>query len=170
MNRLIFSLLTLALSFQGPSLFADAVPDAVTSLVRAEWQKISSSDSKGPPFWSVRVTPGIPCAWPVKEGGSLCYYAYAAALDPQLADGERTAAPWAKVTADPAQKTPPKLEVLMKEAKEIGIQGVRPLNKEEIGAARDPKDSFCFWVRNNGVIAGELKKLHRQFFDSLECR
>lgn len=169
MNRLIFPLIALALSFQGASLFAATVPEAVVSLVRAEWPKIFPSDSKGPPFWSHRVSPGFPCSWPVKERGPLCYYAYAAAFDPQLADGERIAAPWARVTVE--RNNPPKAELLTKAVKELGIQGVRPLKKGETEILKtDSKGFYCLWAGTNGVIAAELRKIHPEFFEWLGCR
>lgn len=119
--------------FCSPMIFAGSLKEKIIPLIQREWQKIKEPDSpSGPPFWNYRVSLGYPCIWPVKGSVSLCYYAFAYAFDPQVADGERIAAPWARIVVDPAEKNDLTIEFLSKEINKIGIQGMRPLKAEEM--------------------------------------
>ena len=191
----IFILLFFSLLIPVPSSAA-TLKEKLANLLQKEWKKISRPQGtiQVTLFWNGRLTPAFPCDWPVQKGAMLCYYAYAYTLDPRLADGERIAQAWGKVTVAPSVEGKPEFKILLKEVKELGIQGVRPLRKEEIEIIKTAdsveqtlvkwmssgekivnsdlksfKDFYCLWIQNNGVIAQEIQKFHPDFFGGLGC-
>ena len=156
------------------------------------WKKIldaSPQDPPGPDFtgWSSRLTPPLPEAWPPDGLSTLFAYAYPCGFSPRLHDAERIGAPWAQVARE--NDSCVRWTLLREEICEIGIQGFRPLNEEEVrdlkahcGApaclgsmTQCPRDGepaaemvrgfYRHWFRFNGVIARHLQEHHRDFVD-----
>jgi len=173
----------------------------IDALVNEEWERMpgtiisGAQPSEKPIVWMSRVTPPFPLSWPPNGDGKVVYYAYAYRIDDSLKDGEYIAAPWAKVLVGPGQSSPGTLENLSFVLKEIGDQGVEPINPEEVQAAGSIekvggpkliktvgqskigadtatalKKSYCFWQENSGIIAREIQPLHKAFFDWLACK
>ena len=173
-------------------------------LVQQAWQKIEQtlppaklSDLSGPPrgvVWNYVISPPFPAAWPPDGKGMVYYYAYASGFRMGLVDAEVVAAPWGRLTADALAGVSPKLEMLGERLTDAGVQGVRPLEPEEISVYKTkeavearilalsqsksipPADEklirlyFCQWRKGNGVIAGQIGKFHPGFFKWLECK
>lgn len=167
------------------------------SLVEKEWQRLKSSYSFTPSHtqsiaWVYRFTPPLPLLWPPKASHNMVFYGYPQGLTPgPLADGEHIGEPWVKVEVVAARA--PRVRVLLEEIKSLGIQGVRPLSKDETRMerhqeqgprlvtelARLPKNDepavekirsyYCMWIRHNGVIAKHLAGTHADFFEWLQC-
>jgi len=100
---------------------------------------------------------------------------------------------WARVTVDANGRVAPHLEILTRQIKEIGIQGVRPLRAEEIAvvksydaveaqlyklsreAARGNIDApaiqryFSLWCETSGTVAEQIRPYHKEFFHWLGC-
>jgi hypothetical protein len=163
-------------------------------LLDAEWKKTRSGCCR--PFsksadvsWNYYVSPPFPVQWPPDGDQRLFYYIYAMGHSPQnLSDGVYISAPWGRIEAVGAGNIPPKFTRLSKELMEIGIQGVRPISREEgsiyekrevaeayletlvLPPAENNKsvqllrEYFCTWSRHNGVISEEIGKLHTPFF------
>jgi hypothetical protein len=169
----------------------------VESLVKAEWTKIRAKLPRaGSPqeftSWEYQLTPPIPAAWPPDGQGVVYYYAFAYGTRMDLRDAQLVAVPWARITVD--GESTPRLEILEKEIKQVGIQGVRPLRKEEIEifaqraaveeqirklatktflAGIDPqplREFFQFWCSTHGVVAEQLRPRHPQFFAWVGCK
>lgn len=155
-------------------------------LLKPAWKQVKepapTEPSKGPGvMWSFRVSPPLPSEWPMTPKSALVRWVYAAGMDLQLHDGERVAAPWARLDeTDGAQK----LTTLSTALELIGTQGVKPITREEAdvvtsvfqagGALRagdlaKVKPGWCAWLRYNGVIAAKLKPRHQAFFTALAC-
>lgn len=131
---------------------------------------------KGPGvMWRYRVAPPLPSEWPMTATSTTVYWVYAAGLDLDLHDGERVAAPWARVDvkAD-GTKT---LTVVSKALEVIGTQGVQPITRAEADLAagvfrpartaaevEERRASWRLWLRYNGVIAAKLNQRHEAFF------
>ena len=84
-------------------------------------------------FWEPRIFPGIPVTWPPQKGlADLDFYASAAGRNlSQLIDGEYYSNPWGRVRAD--LRVPRfDFQLLTEAPVRAGIQGVRPLLKEEV--------------------------------------
>lgn len=127
-------------------------------------------------MWSYRVAPPLPSDWPMTATSTTVFWVYAAGLDLQLRDGERVAAPWARVDvkADGTRT----LTVVSQALEVAGTQGVKPISKAEADlvagvfqpaalAAGDLgklKAPWAAWLRYNGVIAAKLKPRHPAFF------
>ena len=140
-------------------------------------------------FWDCRLTPGFPAAWPFPRNGELLYYAYAAGRNQNsLRDGEWTTIPWARFVFTPHDGNV-KFERLANNPGIAAIQGVRPLRPEEIRlfdeskqvfgefpdalrgsqpATEKARQSYRFWIGNNGVIANEIRPAHVAFFGWLD--
>ena len=166
----------------------------------AEWQKIEPKIKSLPKglqgiFWQYVISPPFPSMWPPDSNSSLCFYLYAVGHDirGRLADGAHVSAPWGRVEVDLRSKTPSKFKPLTSKLKAIGIQGVRPVSKDEAAvyerrefaetylgtlttfpdekekAVLDLKKYYCTWFNHNGVIAKELHAHHKEFFHWLGC-
>jgi hypothetical protein len=94
---------------------------------------------------------------------------------------------------DTEGKRDPKFKLLAGTIREIGIQGVRPLTQKEttiykrkeavqafLGSLAGMPDEtamgvkeirtyYCTWFGLNGVIAGEIRPCHENFFNWLGC-
>jgi hypothetical protein len=169
----------------------------IESLVQAEWKKLRDklprpASPQESASWEYQLTPAIPAAWPPDGKGIVYYYAFAYGTRMDLRDAQPVAAPWARITS--GGQSAPRLEILKKEIKQIGIEGVRPLRQEEIKifdqratvdgeirnlasktslAGIDPKrvrQFFQFWCSTHGVIAEQLRPRHPQFFAWVGCK
>lgn len=151
-------------------------------LIANEWRNIERKEFG----WQYRISPPFPAEWPANKDHQVIFYAFAAMINPQkISDGEHIAAPWATVRLDAAGLTPPTITIIEKSPVDLGIQGVRPLNKEEtdsykdMGFAEDAilkssdsnavKKAYCVWIKNNSVISGKIKLSQQSFFDWLKC-
>ena len=181
-----------------------SVKEQVGALVKQAWQEIKRatprpkpSDAAGPPGdvgWDYVISPAFPSAWPPDGKGLVYYYAYATGLRMGLMDAEVVAAPWGRVKVDATGKQAPQMEILRKQLKEAGRQGVRPLKQEEIdiykgkdaveaqvsllSRATSLKDVdaaalqryYCQWLKDNGTVADEIRPFQIEFFKWLACR
>jgi hypothetical protein len=171
-------------------------------LLDAQWKNIKpvvavqpGEDPGRGVFWEYRISPPFPSHWPADGSLQLIYYVYAAGSSPRrLIDGEYYAAPWGRVQVDPRGTGGPKFKPLSKNLKEIGIQGVKPLTKEEAaffekGAAAEAylatltslpdenekdvlmlRQYYCPWCRFNELFVREIRPAHEQFFRWLGCK
>jgi len=169
-------------------------------LLDAEWRKMESKmevQPKRPPgvFWDYVISPPFPSIWPPDKNSCLYYYAYAAGHDLRggLADGVHVTAPWGRVEVEIGRRTSLEFKPLASRIKTIGIQGVRPISKDEL-AIYEGKESaetylgtlptlpdenekgvielkkyYCTWCNHNGVIVEEIRQHHKQFFRWLGC-
>jgi hypothetical protein len=159
-----------------------SAPD-VTAQVEAVWKPLQPrvAANARPVGWSWRLTPAIPAEWPPKSNAApVIRYAYAAAFDPSISDGERTSAPFASVELAPDGAA--KVTAISKELGKLEIQGVQPITKDEAerlksdlveparaGQMSNLRVSWCLWLKYNGVVGAQLKAKHPSFFDALEC-
>jgi len=143
--------------------------------------------------WDYRLSVPFPENWPPKPGNGLVYYAVPYGLNLRnLADAEYVGAPWAQITISPGRS--PRVRYLATKINRLDRQGVRPLFAKEIEildtqeavkasistltALPDPsspetkriRDFYCLWISVNGVLAGQLAKDHKNFFDWLACQ
>ncbi len=158
----------------------------------AEWQKLIEKSDQPQTLpgvmWSYCLTPPLPSDWPPTPDLRLIYYAFAYGRDfGRLMDAVRVAAPWARVEKYLSESLLPKTELIADAIREIGIQGVRPISRDEVvvsdsGApiesllarlsgsldenltTRSVKEYYRFWQANNGVVAGEIQPRHGEFF------
>jgi hypothetical protein len=116
-------------------------------------------------------------------------------FNPQsLADGTYVTAPWGRIEMHSKGNIPSKFLRLSRKLREIGIQGVRPLSREEtlvyekkdvaetyLGVLASLPDDiqkdvgvlreyYCTWCRHNGVISEEIRTQHIPFFVWLGCK
>jgi len=181
-----------------PSVANDAVDglsQAIIAMAQRHWAErdpaIGSSLA-----WEFRITPPIPSAWPVIEGTTLTWFLYAAASDPQLADGERVSGPWGRIESRALTSDGPLFVAMKAGLAPVGTQGVRPLAASESVRldACSPEallrslyalattwagnqalmdstlESYRFWARMNGVIAEVVLKHQTQFAKVLRQR
>ncbi|MBS2028417.1 MAG: hypothetical protein JST54_10970 [Deltaproteobacteria bacterium] len=159
------------------------VPDdaALQKLFAPAWAALPTS--RAPPFWSMRVTPRLPDAWPAPK--ALVVFAYPVGMDPGLSDAERIAKPFARATFAPGAA--PKVESLSKTIDALGPQGFRPINEKEqaihgqgpaaqaaLAALPAKPDEamrayYCQWAGFNGVIVRALPDAQLAFFAGLGC-
>lgn len=166
------------------------VRDEVYALALPRWEQRKAGLPRGKVGWSYSdVSPAMPTAWPPDGRGLLCHYVGAHGYAQGLVDGVMVARPWAKVLADPRGESPATFEILTDEIVELGVQGVRPMSPSASKPSpRDPavvaeqfdvlwrappaagqpypyvKESYTFWLRNNGTFAGAIRPLHAEFF------
>ena len=169
-------------------------------LLDAEWKKTRSGFfwpffKPAGVSWDYYVSPPFPAQWPPDADHRFFYYIYAMGHNPQnLSDGSYISAPWGRIEEVRPGNIPPKFIRLSKKLIEIGIQGVHPISHEEaltyekreaaetyLGTlslipnendkgAQLLREYFCTWCRHNGVIAEEIRKLHKPFFLWLGAR
>ena len=168
-----------------PLLAWSAPPMNFDALVEPEWAKVVKPSTKAPPpgvMWRFRVAPPLPSEWPMTKKSTFVRWVFAAGMDVGLHDGERVAAPWARI--DTAADGASKLTVLTKTLSSADIQGVKPISKAEAdlvtgvfetsaaleaGQLAALKPSWCAWLKYNGVIAAKLEPNHAAFFTALAC-
>lgn len=152
----------------------------VSSQLDALWKSLEPK-SERPMSWSVRLTPAVPSRWtPRSNDAPVVRYAYAAAIDPSLMDGERTSAPFAKleIEAD-GTTTVSKLSPVLGP---LELQGVKPISRSEAdlmaadlieparkGQMSSMRVQWCTWKKYHGVVAQHLAAKHPAFFDALAC-
>ena len=171
----------------------------IIALLKPYWQELSRKQpapKTGVSWFEYRVTPPLPSLWPPSPSTTLYYYAYAAGnpIERPVADGEHDSLPWARVEVGRGPQAKPKVALLRRDLKELGIQGFGPVMREEMEAhqrlgiasaallgslialppaasdeAYTLKTFYCQWQRWNGVIAKELMKNHKEFFRWLAC-
>ena len=131
--------------------------------------------------WAVRLTPALPAEWtPKSNDAPVVRYAYAAAFDPSLSDGERTSPPFARLEIAPDGTT--RVTKLTDTLGKLEIQGVKPITRSEadlqsgdlIEPARKGQLSslrvpWCTWKKRHAVVARHLAAQHPAFFDALAC-
>jgi hypothetical protein len=172
--------------------------DKIKPILDQKWRELAKKTrSFLPPnrteSWDYRITIPFPENWPPKPGDGLVYYAVPFGLDLRnLADAEYVGAPWARITISPSRF--PQVKYLATKIVRLDRQGVRPLFAKEIEifdsreavkaslskltALPDPssletkriRDFYCLWMSTNGVLAGQLTKDHKSFFDWLGCQ
>lgn len=181
---LAIQLITLATFGAAPS-FAQETASKVDQLIEATWKDVQPKGSG----WRYRVSPPFPVSWPASKDAPIVFYVFATKLDPRhIMDGEHVAAPWAEIELDPKDTASPKITIKKKRLVDLGIQGVRPLSKEETAAyktmdiAQDAvisssgkknaviRSAYCAWIKNNSVIFRQIEPVQRSFFDWLECK
>ena len=165
---LIFAVLIIFTHSEAAGAAGTKISPEIISKIETQWKKVDTGDIS----WRYIISPPFPVNWPEKD--QQYFYVYAAGQDirKMIADGEYTAAPWARIESSSSGQ---KLVILSKKLKNIGIQGVRPLTDEESKIAAKQsggiqKDYYCLWIKNNGVIAEKIKPSHESFFRWLECK
>jgi hypothetical protein len=168
--------------------------DRFKSLLDSEWRmRRSQHDAPSAPadyptpVWGYELTPAFPGEWPPTPAMTAYYYAYATRFTFSVADAAYVASPWARIRVD--RDGGVNFEPLSSEIREIGLQGVRPLDGEA-RAAWDLSESaqgslrqlralpkgeeaalirafYRVWVNGNGRIADALRPWHRGFFQWL---
>jgi len=175
---------------------------SIKPLIDSEWKKLQPNVGLGrqtgeglpEPYWDYLVSPAFPSVWPPESNLALVYYVYAIGHAPRsLVDGVYVAAPWACVEVDLKRKLSPKFKLLSNRIREIGIEGVRPLFREELAifAKKEAAETFlgnlkslpdekeksvselrryyCTWLKLKGEIVEEIRPFHKEFFKWLRC-
>lgn len=182
MTRLAATLTALLVT--APSPARSEPPMSFDALVEPAWKQVTkpSGPSKQGPgvMWRFRVSPPLPADWPMTPKSAVVYWVYAGGFDVSVHDGERVAAPWARIDEQPDGTRA--LTVLSKALEGDAIQGVKPISKaeaEQVGTvfstaaalrANDTaalKAAWAGWLRYNGVIASKLRPRHEAFFAAM---
>jgi hypothetical protein len=172
--------------------------DKLKPVLDQKWKELAKTISSFLPpnrteSWDYRITVPFPESWPPKAGNGLVYYAVPYGLNIRnLADAEYVGAPWARIMISPGRSS--QIKYLTTKILRLDRQGVRPLFAKEIEifdsreavkaslskltALPDPssletkriRDFYCLWMSTNGVLAGQLAKDHKTFFDWLGCQ
>ncbi len=146
-----------------------------------------------PRTWIGAATPFFPETWPLDGGGMFLSYQYAySGGQPGLTDGVYIMAPATRLRRHVGGWE--ESETINAEPDELGTQGIRPLNQEEIkvqglgerattllfqassGAPLSAQDAetikafYNFWFGTNGVIGGWLRERHGAFCRWLTTR
>lgn len=158
-----------------------ANPMPFDDVLKPAWKAMPTSAKPGL-FWDYRVAPPLPSEWPMTPKSTLVRWVYGAGRDLDLRDGERIAAPWARI--DVGVDGVPTLTTLSKRLDVIDTQGVRPVSKADAEAVRrvyeaddalrkndlaQVRAGYCLWRSWNGVIARQLEAKHAAFFAALQC-
>lgn len=170
---------------------AEPVPktDPIKTAMEAEWKKIAPKvpGRDGPWFGSER-TIFFPASWP-DDGKHLTVYFYARIFDPNrhIADGEICGTVWAKALVERSSRRVLTVTRLVDKVEELGIQGIRPIHKEEgavltlgdIAAREAPvktaaekkkvRDYYCLWRKLDGVIDEKIAPHEKAFYKWLDC-
>jgi hypothetical protein len=136
--------------------------------------------------WEMSVSPAFPEHWPGHSPGRLVFYAYAYRVNPQLADAVEVAGPWARGTLQPGHAL--QIEILRRSLEPLGIQGVRPMQANEMKLAQRQaqieallwapasaehsrliRAFYCNWYGRQGVMAAAIEPRHSAFFRWLQC-
>jgi hypothetical protein len=172
--------------------------DKLKPVLDQKWRELAKTARSFQPTnqtedWDYRITVPFPENWPPKPGNELVYYAVPYGLDMRkLADAEYVGAPWARITTSPGGS--PQVKYLTKKIVRLDRQGIRPLLAKEIEIfdsreaveallsqltalpdsssleTKRIRDFYCLWISTNGVLAGQLSKDHKSFFDWLACQ
>jgi hypothetical protein len=172
--------------------------DKIKPILDQKWRELAKKTrSFLPPnrteSWDYRITIPFPENWPPKPGDGLVYYAVPYGLNIRnLADAEYVGAPWARITTSLGRS--PQIKYIATKIVRLDRQGVRPLFAKEIEifdsreavkaslskltALPDPssletkriRDFYCLWMSTNGVLASQLTRDHKSFFDWLACQ
>jgi hypothetical protein len=128
--------------------------------------------------WGLRLTPVLPEPWP--EPTEVLVFAYAAGLAVGVSDGETVSNAFA--VAHLRAGLEPHVERLPGTLEKMGIQGIRPLRRDEIdlvGAAARIQEQLAaspgalsrqviayyrHWLNVAGVIAARLPESQQRFF------
>jgi hypothetical protein len=163
------------------SLLLSASPMTFDDLLAPAWKALARSPAPTV-FWDHRVAPPLPADWPMTPTSTVVRWVYAAGRDSTLRDGERIAAPWARIDLGPDGA--PKLSTVSKALEVVDTQGVRPLSKVEAEGLKQLVDAeaalrkndlaavragYCGWISMNGAIARRLEPKHAAFFAALDC-
>jgi hypothetical protein len=160
----------------------------VNARLDALWSQVDKGDGIA---WSTATTPLFPNEWPPTPNTTWVRYAFAYGKDPQLADGNRVASPWARIEvssgSDSATVVP--LAATL-EAKEV--QGVQPIDPAALNALEEGeqvtasalkltqlpapdspeaaalRNYYRAWQKYNGAIASIIKPNHQAFFEWVE--
>ena len=184
----------------GAAMESQSERQQVEALVKAEWGKPRAAIPAPKSFdqyvsWQYAISPPVPASWPPDGSGLLYFYAFAYGANPtRLADGQFVAAPWARVRVDATGKSAPKLEILRKDIKGVGIQGVRPLTQDQITVLKTGSECeaqmfklsqgtslpiadtealrscFTLWCATHGTVVEQLRPLHKDFFNWIGCK
>jgi hypothetical protein len=161
----------------------------IESLLESQWKTLKKN-ANGDILWiAYRSTPAFPSDWPPNFTTELIYYIYAYGnyidVYHQIVDGEFISKPWARIRKPITPGVQPVVEFLDDELHQIGIQGFRPLNADELtiyeqaeqveesfsrllkgGIDRDYqaiKVFYVTWLGLNGVIGEHIRKSHADF-------
>jgi hypothetical protein len=175
------------------------------SLVKSAWDKFYRPNmSKGTSyFWTYKISPPFPLCFPPNGSGKICYYAYAYSIKDAsgnfCVDSELKAAPWAKVIIDTTGNTISTLQLLNKQVKKIGQQGMGPVNFSKLKRYNQAeldgifeqlckitsstnvqndneeignlKEFYCLWTtRFESLVSDEIKPDQREFLLWLNCK
>jgi hypothetical protein len=178
------------------SMSKNAPPDAAeilakaTALAEQQWKESLALKPGNPADasfigWETRLTAPFPMAWPSVEQ-TFAFYAVARGMNPGvLRDGEYVGPTWARITCS-AQGLKLELTLLDTRLESRGVQGVRPLRREEmeilklkpldalLGARTAATDAqlkayYCL-QRSLGNIPPEAVTAHAAFFTWLDCK
>jgi hypothetical protein len=164
--------------------------NSVESLLESKWKALITNADADILWIAYRSTPAFPSDWPPNSTTELIYHIYAygdySDFQHQIVDGEFISKPWARLHKPLTTRIQPAVEFLDDELHQIGIQGFRPLNEDELAIyeqASQVEDSFSrllnggtdqeyrtlktfykTWLGLNGVIGEETAKHHPDFF------
>ena len=164
-----------------PSTSARAQPREADPPLYEAWRRTLQPGEA----WVPDMTPHLPLDWPIRDG-ALVRYGFAYRLRPGLADGAEMTEPYARVVEWPDGTT--HVEQLTPRFVVRGIQGVRPLGREEAALAnrrpelpallRAPASAgrdaeiraiTCFWRSVLGVQASAVLPRHPAYAAWLGC-
>lgn len=179
-----------------PATTASAVPvvegeDRRVTLAKAalravEPKLLPGDTATNTTMWRHALAPVVPATWP--PDGSVVTLVYASGHRMGLADGEQVAAPFARIVTASGND---RLETLGSTLVDRGIQGVRPMRREEMAVPHatkldatvraltaasvqappspELKASYCQWKSLNGIIAPDIVAAQPAFFRWLGC-
>jgi hypothetical protein len=148
----------------------------------ALFSTVAPASTERGPWWEPELSPLFPTRWPATRGTLVLRYAYARGSSMDLIDGEHTAAPWAIVCREGIKRDLSLVGPFL----DLGIQGVRPLEEDEVDQPRPDeladefrslviaglpprppsriRAAYQAWQAQNGVIAEVLARLQAGFF------
>ena len=136
--------------------------------------------------YQLKFTPFFPTEWNGANPANWVSYVYASGFEVGLADGERTAKPFAKINFDPATRTAA-FEKLSGKIEGGDIQGVKPLPKVDLAVLKTEQTVektllqtknraglvakntvsiaafYQIWKKYNGVISRQFADNHGEF-------
>ncbi|WP_225413964.1 hypothetical protein [Stigmatella hybrida] len=166
-----------------------AIVASVKAAAKKTWKESVDTRRENPAdagfiSWDTRLSDPLPMTWPLVEP-TFAFYAYARGMNPmRLRDGEFVGPTWARITWSTHGQ---KLELIRLDTRltSHGVQGVRPLRKEELEILRvkplevllgprtkaedqQLKSYYCL-QRSVGNIPPEAVTAHAAFFEWLGC-